>query len=133
MTPSPNPTTAIASQRSRALTVANERRAATAQLKSRLRRRELTLAEVLAHPPTEATFEVLLWAPQFGRQRLRALNPRAVRHGHVEPRHATGRSHRPPAPMAGRRSPAISTDTDLFAVRVVDETNQTSSSRGGVR
>ncbi len=87
MTPSPNPTTAIASQRSRALTVANERRAATAQLKSRLRRRELTLAEVLAHPPTEAgdvlTFEVLLWAPQFGRQRLRALNPRAVRHGHV--------------------------------------------------
>ena len=82
-----NPTAVITQQPLRALTVANQRRTATAQLKSRLRRGELTLADVIAHPPAEAgqalTFEVLLWASQFGRRRLRALNPRAVRHGHV--------------------------------------------------
>ena len=82
-----NPTAVITQQPLRALTVANQRRTATAQLKSRLRRGELTLADVIAHPPAEAgqalTFEVLLWAPYFGRQRLRALNLRAVRRGHV--------------------------------------------------
>jgi len=82
-----NPTTVIAQQPLRALTVANERRTATALLKSRLRRGEVTLAAVLADPPAETgrvlTFEVLLWAPQFGHWRLRVLNSRAMRYGYV--------------------------------------------------
>ena len=82
-----NITAVITAQQARALTIANERRAATALLKSRLRRRELTLTELLAHPPAEVghvlTFEVLLWAPQFGPWRLRMLNSRAMRYGQV--------------------------------------------------
>ena len=42
---------------------------------------------MLLHPPEYLhgylTFEVLLWAPHFGRHRLRALNARAVRLGQV--------------------------------------------------
>ena len=82
-----NLTAVITPQPMHALVVANERRTATALLKRRLRCGELTLAELVTHPPAEAgqalTFEVLLWAPYFGRQRLRALNLRAVRRGHV--------------------------------------------------
>ena len=77
----------LASQKVRALGVANTRRTAAAVLKTRLRRREITLREILEHPPAELerqmTWEVLLWAPGIGRTRLRALNVRAVREGHV--------------------------------------------------
>lgn len=79
--------TANASQPVRALGVANTRRSATATLKTRLRHREITLREILENPPTELqrhmTWEVLLWAPGIGRMRLRALNVRAMRDGHV--------------------------------------------------
>jgi hypothetical protein len=71
----------------RALGIANTRRSAAAILKTRLRRREITLEEILANPPAELqrqmTWEVLLWAPGIGRIRLRALNARALREGHV--------------------------------------------------
>ena len=40
-----------------------------------------------SNPPAELerqmTWEVLLWAPGIGRTRLRALNVRAIREGHV--------------------------------------------------
>ena len=71
----------------RALGIANTRRSAAAVLKTRLRRREVTLREILEHPPEELerqmTWEVLLSAPGIGRTRLRALNARAIREGHV--------------------------------------------------
>src|SRR5450755_4314887 len=82
----PNPTT-TASQPVLALGVANTRRSATATLKTRLRHHDITLREILYDPPPELhrhmTWEVLLWAPGIGRMRLRALNVRAMRDGHV--------------------------------------------------
>jgi hypothetical protein len=79
--------TMTAAQPIRALGVANTRRGAVADLKRRLRCGELTLTDVLLHPPEYLhgylTFEVLLWGPHFGRHRLRALNARAVRLGQV--------------------------------------------------
>jgi hypothetical protein len=78
---------ASVSQPVRALGVANTRRSAAAVLKTRLHRREITLREILEHPPEELerqmTWEVLLWTPGIGRTRLRALNVRAIREGHV--------------------------------------------------
>jgi hypothetical protein len=75
------------SQPVRALGMANTRRSAAAALKTRLRRREITLREILENPPEELerqmTWEVLLWSPGIGRTRLRALNVRAIREGHV--------------------------------------------------
>jgi hypothetical protein len=54
---------------------------------TRLRRREITLREILENPPAELerqmTWEVLLWTPGIGRTRLRALNVHAIRDGHV--------------------------------------------------
>jgi hypothetical protein len=77
----------IVSQPVRALRVANTPRTAAAVLKTRLRRREITLREILEYPPVELerqmTWEVLLWAPGIRRTRLRALNARAIRKGHV--------------------------------------------------
>ena len=87
-----NTATAIAtaipvSQPVRALGVANTRRSATAILKTRLRQRTVSLHQILENPPEELTsymaWEVLLWAPGVGPMRLRALNVRAVRDGHV--------------------------------------------------
>jgi len=70
-----------------ALGVANARRTATATLKTQLRHRTITLREILERPPEEIgrqmTFEVLLWAPGMGRTKLRALNARALRDGHL--------------------------------------------------
>jgi hypothetical protein len=70
-----------------ALQIANHRRSAVAALKRRLRHHEVRLADVLAAPPSELdhylTWEVLLWTPGLGRVRLRSLNARALRHGHV--------------------------------------------------
>ncbi len=75
------------SQPVRALRVANTRRSAAAELKTRLRQRTVSLREILEHPPAELerlmTWEVLRWAPGIGPTRLRALNVRAVRDGHV--------------------------------------------------
>ncbi len=83
----PTTTAVTVSQPARALGFANTRRSETAELKTRLRRREITLREILEDPPEELeramTWEVLLWAPGIGRTRLRALNIRAVREGHV--------------------------------------------------
>ena len=77
----------VVSQPVRALGIANTRRTAAAVLKTRLRRREVTLRDILERPPEELerqmTWEVLLWAPGIGRTRLRALNARAIRDGHV--------------------------------------------------
>ncbi len=74
---------AAVAQRERALQNANARRCAVAELKGRLRRRELSLSELVLDPPPAARsyllFEVLLWAPGFGRDRLRQLNRRALR------------------------------------------------------
>ena len=79
--------TATVPQPVRALGIANTRRTAAAALKTRLRRREISLHEILAAPPEELerqmTWEVLLWAPGIGRTRLRALNASAIREGHV--------------------------------------------------
>ena len=81
-----NPDTTV-SQPVRALGVANTRRSAAATLKTRLHRREISLREILEDPPQELerqmTWEVLLWAPGIGRTRLRTLNVRAIRDGHV--------------------------------------------------
>jgi hypothetical protein len=78
---------AAASQPVRALGIANTRRSAAAVLKTRLRRHEITLREILESPPEELerqmTWEVLLWTPGIGRTRLRALNVHAIREGHV--------------------------------------------------
>ena len=79
-----------------ALGVANARRTAVAELKTRLRQRTLSLREIIEHPPEEIarqmTWEVLLWAPGMGRTKLRTLNARAMR-------------DRPEsAPTGGRRS-----------------------------
>ena len=78
---------ATVSQPVRALGIANTRRSAAAALKTRLRRQEITLREILEHPPAELerqmTWEVLLWTPGIGRTRLRALNVHAIRDGHV--------------------------------------------------
>ena len=77
----------LVSQPVRALGIANTRRTAAAALKTRLRRREITLREILENPPEELerqmTWEVLLWTPGIGRTRLRALNVRAIREGQV--------------------------------------------------
>ena len=85
--PTLTPDSAASSQKARALGVANARRSAAAVLKTRLRRREISLHEILAAPPEELerqmTWEVLLWAPGIGRTRLRALNASAIREGHV--------------------------------------------------
>ena len=66
-----------------ALKLANSRRTQVAQIKGRLRRHELTLAELVLDAPEQLhgylLFEVLLWAPGFGRDRLRLLNARAIR------------------------------------------------------
>lgn len=85
-----NPGTATAAtipQPLRALGVANTHRGAAAVLKTRLRQRAISLREILEDPPDELgrylTWEVLLWAPGIGRTRLRALNARAIRQGHV--------------------------------------------------
>jgi hypothetical protein len=82
-----NPVTVTVPQPVRALGVANTRRSATAVLKTRLRQRTVSLREILEDPPAELrsymTWEVLLWAPGIGPMRLRALNVRGVRHGHV--------------------------------------------------
>ncbi len=88
LTPTPTPTiNSTASQPVRALGVANTRRSATAELKTRLRDREISLREILDDPPVDLhrhmTWEVLLWAPGIGRKRLRALNVCAMRDGHV--------------------------------------------------
>ena len=81
------PDTAVIPQPVRALGVANTRRSAAAALKTRLRRREISLREILENPPEELerqmTWEVLLWTPGIGRTRLRALNVHAIRDGHV--------------------------------------------------
>ena len=78
---------ATVSQPVRALGIANTRRSAAAVLKTRLRRHEITLREILENPPEELerqmTWEVLLWTPGIGRTRLRALNVHAIREGHV--------------------------------------------------
>ena len=70
-----------------ALGVANARRTAVAELKTRLRQRTLSLGEIIEHPPEEIarqmTWEVLLWAPGMGRTKLRTLNARAMRDRHV--------------------------------------------------
>jgi hypothetical protein len=75
------------SQPVRALGIANTRRTAAAVLKTRLRRREITLRQILENPPEELerqmTWEVLLWTPGIGRTRLRTLNVHAIREGHV--------------------------------------------------
>ena len=67
----------------RALKLANTRRVAVSELKGRVRRHELTITELVLNPPDDLhgylLFEVLLWAPRFGRDRLRALNARAIR------------------------------------------------------
>ena len=80
-----NPTTIP--QPVRALGAANKRRSAKAELKTRLRRRTVSLGEILEDPPEEIvrqmTWEVLLWAPGMGRTKLRTLNARAMRDGHV--------------------------------------------------
>ena len=72
---------------SRALTLANHRRSAVADLRQRLRRRELTLTELVLDPPAELerylVFDVLQWAPRYGRPKLRALNARAIRLGQL--------------------------------------------------
>jgi hypothetical protein len=66
-----------------ALKLANTRRTQVAELKARLRRHELTLAQLVLDAPEQLhgylLFELLLWAPGFGRDRLRTLNARAIR------------------------------------------------------
>jgi hypothetical protein len=66
-----------------ALKLANSRRTQVAEIKGRLRRHELTLAELVRDAPEQLhgylLFDVLLWAPGFGRDRLRLLNARAIR------------------------------------------------------
>ena len=73
---------ATVSQPVRALGIANTRRSAAAALKTRLRRQEITLREILEHPPAELerqmTWEVLLWTPgigQFGTPRVTLNKP----------------------------------------------------------
>ena len=87
ITASTPPAVNIRPQRIRALKLANTRRGAVADLKARLRRREVTVSELVLDPPEDLhgylTFEVLLWAPQFGRDRLRLLNARAIRQGEL--------------------------------------------------
>jgi hypothetical protein len=78
---------AVAAQPVRALGAANTRRTRVAELKRRLRAHELTVTRLILDPPTDLerylTWEVLLWTPGLGRARLRALNARALRYGHV--------------------------------------------------
>ena len=99
----------------RALGIANTRRSAAAVLKTRLRRREITLREILEHPPAELerqmTWEVLLWAPGIGRTRLRALNVACDPRGARQPRRPARRAHRTPAQLA-RRPPMPMNDSD---------------------
>ena len=81
--PTPAPTGTAPAQPLAALKLANTRRTHVAQIKARLRRHELTLAELVLDAPEHLhgylLFEVLLWAPGFGRDRLRLLNARAIR------------------------------------------------------
>jgi hypothetical protein len=76
-----------APQPMRALQVANTRRTAVAELKARLRRRELTVTDLVLDPPAELhgylLFDVLQWAPRYGRPKLRALDARAIRLGRL--------------------------------------------------
>jgi hypothetical protein len=78
---------AVAAQHVRALATANTRRTHVAELKRRLRAHELTITRLILDPPTDLerylTWEVLRWTPGLGRTRLRALNARALRYGHV--------------------------------------------------
>jgi len=71
----------------RALRKANSHRSRAAAIKHQLRNGQVTIAALLADPPTELhrhlTWEVLLWTPGVGHQRLRTLNSRALRAGHV--------------------------------------------------
>jgi hypothetical protein len=81
--PGAAPTESAPAQPLAALRLANTRRTQVAELKARLRRHELTLAELVLDAPEHLRgyllFEVLLWAPGFGRDRLRLLNARAIR------------------------------------------------------
>ncbi len=87
LTLTPTTITTSASQPVQALGIANTRRSATATLKTKLRHRDISLREILDNPPHELarhmTWEILLWAPGIGRMRLRSLNVRAMRDGHV--------------------------------------------------
>ena len=71
----------------RALQVANTRRTAVAELKARLRRRELTLTDLVLDPPDELhgylLFDVLQRAPRYGRRSCGPLNARAIRLGQL--------------------------------------------------
>jgi hypothetical protein len=86
-TPPPAATSAATARAMRALHVANTRRTAVAELKARLRRRELTLTDLVLDSPAELhgylLFDVLQWAPRYGRPKLRALNARAIRLGQL--------------------------------------------------
>jgi hypothetical protein len=81
--PAAAPTEVAPRQPLAALKLANSRRTQVAQIKGRLRRHELTLAELVLDAPEQLhgylLFDVLLWAPGFGRDRLRLLNARAIR------------------------------------------------------
>jgi hypothetical protein len=82
-----NTSTIAAQQRIRSLGAANQRRSTVARYRRRVLARELEVSSLILDPPTDLhgylTFEVLLWAPRFGRLRLRALNVRALRRGQV--------------------------------------------------
>jgi hypothetical protein len=60
-------------------------RQAAADVKRRLRARELAGAELILSPPPEVAgylvFEVLRWIPYIGPEWLRRMNPRAARAG----------------------------------------------------
>ena len=80
------------------------------------------------------TWEVLLWAPGIGRTRLRALNVRAIREGHVNLAAPLGAltdrqrqlARRPPMPMNR------SNRTDgLVVVHARDEVNRALAGHGG--
>ena len=81
------PTIPIAPQRAAALGIANRRRSATARLRRLVLARELTVSALILDPPRELqrhlTFEVLRWAPNLGRERLRILNAKAMLRGNV--------------------------------------------------
>ncbi len=81
------PTLEVVPQRTVALGIANRRRRATASLRRLVRARELPVSALILDPPRELerhlTWEVLLWLPNLGPERLRLLNARALRRGHV--------------------------------------------------
>ena len=79
--------TASTARALRALQVANTRRTAVAELKADLRRGTRTLTDLVLDAPEELhgylLFDVLQWAPRYGRPKLRALNARAIRLGQL--------------------------------------------------